>query len=98
MKSEAASAIGLDLEPVAILFTDAKPEGAKQFKQGKWGCVMFYLIQRMDAAAFQPADTIDPAYGQALRRVMRAGVETLAYDVAIDLKTIRIRNRIPVIL
>lgn len=60
-------------------------------------CVMFYLIQRMDAAAFEPADAIDPAYGKALRRVIRAGVEILVYDVEIDLKGIRIRNPIPVV-
>jgi sugar fermentation stimulation protein A len=61
-------------------------------------CVMFYLIQRMDAASFTPADHIDPAYGKTLRRVVEDGVEILAYDVKIDLKCIRIRNRIPIVL
>jgi len=61
-------------------------------------CVMFYLIQRMDAVEFKPADQIDPAYGKALRRVVKDGVEILAYDVKIDLKRIRIRKQIPIVL
>ena len=61
-------------------------------------CVMFYLIQRMDAVEFKPADQIDPAYGKTLRRVVKGGVEILAYDVKIDLKRIRIRKQIPIVL
>jgi len=40
----------------------------------------------------------DPAYGKALRRVVKDGVEILAYDVKIDLKQIRIRKQIPSVL
>ena len=58
-------------------------------------CVMFYFVQRMDATAFQPADAIDPAYGQALRSAVRHGVEILAYDVHIDLREIRLNRRLP---
>ena len=57
-------------------------------------CVMFYFIQRMDAKIFKPADHIDPDYGRGLRRVVRGGVEILAYDVFIDLKGIRLNRRI----
>ncbi|GBC61713.1 DNA/RNA nuclease SfsA [Desulfonema ishimotonii] len=58
-------------------------------------CVMFYLIQRTDANVFRPADEIDPAYGEELRRAVANGVEVLAWDVAIDLKRIRLRRRVP---
>ena len=58
-------------------------------------CVMFYFIQRMDARVFNPADHIDPEYGKGLRRAVRNGVEMLAYDVQIDLKGIRLNQRIP---
>ncbi len=43
MESKVAKVIGLRYEPVAIIMTDTKPQGARQFKEGKWGCVMFML-------------------------------------------------------
>lgn len=58
-------------------------------------CVIFYLIQRMDAKTFQPADHIDPAYGRELRQALKNGVEILVYDTRIDLKTIRLNRKIP---
>lgn len=58
-------------------------------------CVIFYVIQRMDAKIFQPADHIDPAYGRELRQVLKHGVEILVYDTRIDLKTIRLNRKIP---
>ncbi len=44
MQSKLKDAIGIRHEPVAILFSDEKPADAKQFKEGKWGCVMFMLV------------------------------------------------------
>jgi len=58
-------------------------------------CVIFYVIQRMDAKIFQPADHIDPVYGRELRQVLKDGVEILVYDTRIDLKTIRLNRKIP---
>lgn len=57
--------------------------------------VMFYLIQRMDATVFRPADHIDPAYGRELRKAYQNGVEILAYDVILDLEGIRLNGAIP---
>ncbi len=61
-------------------------------------CAMFFLIQRMDAAGFRPADDIDPAYGDALRKAVAAGVEICVYDVFMDETGIRLRQEIPLIL
>lgn len=58
--------------------------------------VMFYLIQRMDATVFRPADHIDAAYGKKLRQVIEQGVEMLVYDVTVDLEKIVLRRRVSV--
>lgn len=58
--------------------------------------LIFFLIQRMDARVFRPADEVDPAYGAGLREVLADGVEALAYDVRVDLRCIRLRGRLPV--
>jgi len=58
--------------------------------------VMFYLVQRMDAEIFSPADVIDPVYGRELRNAVKNGVEILAWDVTIDPTYVRLRRPIPV--
>jgi sugar fermentation stimulation protein A len=66
----------------------------KELRKGS-RCVMFYLVQRMDAKRFSPADHIDPAYGQELRRAFRNGVEILVCDVFLNLEGISINRRLP---
>ncbi len=61
-------------------------------------CVMFYLIQRMDAKIFKPADHIDPDYGRELRHAVENGVEILVYDVRLDLNSISLNRKIPYLL
>jgi sugar fermentation stimulation protein A len=61
-------------------------------------CVMFFLIQRMDAEGFRPADHIDPLYGAELRRARMNGVEILAYDVTINLRRIVLNEHLPIVI
>ena len=44
MKSELRAKLQLQWEPVAISFTDGKPEQAVQFEKGKRGCVASMLV------------------------------------------------------
>lgn len=41
MESKIAAALSLKFGPVALLWTDEKPDAAMQFKEGGWGCVMW---------------------------------------------------------
>lgn len=58
--------------------------------------VLFILVQRGDAEWFGPADHIDPAWGETLRRAAGEGVEALAYRADLDLTGIRLGRRLPV--
>ncbi|MDY7033738.1 MAG: DNA/RNA nuclease SfsA [Thermodesulfobacteriota bacterium] len=46
--------------------------------------VIFYLIQRMDASLFRPADYIDPDYGNELRKAIQNGVQIAAWDIKVS--------------
>lgn len=60
--------------------------------------VIFFLVQRMDAKVFRPADAIDPRYCDRLRRAVKNDLEILAYDVHISLTSISLRKRLPCLL
>ena len=40
MDSRIATELLMATQPVALLFADEKPVGAKEFAPGKWGCVI----------------------------------------------------------
>ena len=44
MESRIAKELKLRYQPVAIIFTDEKPEGALQFKKGIWACIIGMLV------------------------------------------------------
>ena len=58
-------------------------------------CVMFYLVQRMDANLFRPAYHIDLDYGRELRKAEKNGVEIMVYDVVLNLEGISLNQQLP---
>jgi len=58
--------------------------------------VTLFLVQRGDASPFRPADEIDSAYGRALRRAAKTGVELLAYRTESGPETVRVTDAVPV--
>ena len=57
--------------------------------------VIFFLIQRMDAIEFKPADMIDSVYAEKLNKVVENGVEVISKDTIIDKASIKIGRSIP---
>ena len=57
--------------------------------------VMLFVIQRMDADAFDTADDVDKAYGPALREAATRGVEVLCYGCHLSASAIRLDRRVP---
>jgi sugar fermentation stimulation protein A len=73
-------------------------ESLVELRRAGHRAVIFYLVQRMDAGCFSPADRIDPDYGRALRHSLDNGVEALVYDTAIDLAGIALNRSLPLAL
>lgn len=49
-------------------------------QQGLFQTAVLFVVQRPDSLRFQPADQIDPAFGQALRSAHAQGVKILVWD------------------
>lgn len=88
---------GVALFPDAVTVRGARhlDELARLVSLGE-RAVLFVLVQRGDAVAFSPADCIDPAWGRALRKGVREGVELLVYRARLTIETIAIEKRLPV--
>ncbi len=70
-------------------------ELAAQVAQGARAAVLF-VVQRMDCERFTPADEIDPAYGEALRAAVGAGVTALAWRADVSPAGIELAAPLPV--
>ena len=69
----------------------------KAKKEGYRACLLF-LIQRTDAYAFSPNDTVDPEFGKALRKAVNRGVEVYAYFSKFVGNKIRLKDKVKVVL
>ena len=59
-------------------------EELQRLVQGGDRAVIFFFVSRADATSFAPAAHIDPAYADALRSAVAAGVEPLAYTARVS--------------
>jgi sugar fermentation stimulation protein A len=59
---------------------------------------LVFLVQRADCDRVEPADDIDPGYGQTLRAVARAGVEVFALGARVSSRAITVERELPVVL
>ena len=60
--------------------------------------ILLFCVQHTGIERVQPADSIDPVYGETLRMAASKGVEVLAYRANISINEIRLVRSIPVIL
>jgi len=58
--------------------------------------VVLFVVQRVDCRHFEPADDIDPAYGEALREACTRGVEAIAVRARVRARGIRLEERLPI--
>ena len=85
------------------LFPDAVTERGRKHlntlvrvKQSGLRAVMVYVVQRMDVSIFSPAREIDPAYGEALEKAVRRGVEIFVVQARVSPERITYHRTLPV--
>jgi len=85
------------------LFPDAVTERGRKHlntlirvKQSGLRAVMLYVVQRLDVHIFSPARDIDPAYGEALDKAVRHGVEILVVQARVTPEGIHFHKELPV--
>lgn len=57
--------------------------------------VQLFFVQRSDCRRFSPADSIDPAYGAALRRAVANGVEVLVLQARFTKHGMNVGRQLP---
>lgn len=66
-------------------------------KKGERAAVVF-LVQREDALSFSPNDSMDPAFGAALRNALSAGVAARALVCSVIPGSLVLKREIPVVI
>jgi sugar fermentation stimulation protein A len=99
VKSTTLAADGLARFPDAVTERGRKhlEELARVVEAGDRG-VIFFCVSRGDVTRFAPADEIDPAYGETLRRVVGLGVEPIAYSTRVTPDRFELGERLEVVL
>ncbi|MGH8103659.1 MAG: DNA/RNA nuclease SfsA [bacterium] len=58
---------------------------------------VFFLMQRMDASALVPNDSIDPEFGRAFRRALKAGVEARAFRCRVSMRGVELAGPVEIL-
>lgn len=97
---------GVTLEEDGVVrFPDAPSERAvkhvnelaEAVKEG-YEAYMFFVIQMSGVRYFTPNMDTHPAFGEALRKAVAAGVHVMAYDCHVTKNSISLRQEVPVVL
>ncbi len=87
----------------ALAFPDAVTErGRKHLQLLSHACeagyrgVMVFALNRPEGRFFKPADEIDPAYGETLRKVAEQGVELVALRIQHGPQSMQVAGEVPV--
>jgi hypothetical protein len=83
MESAVVKHLEPEFEPVAVVWSDAVPEGARQFKEGRFGCILnlFAEASRRGRIAGGSRDTICCA---GARTALGLGVDLAASEEAVE--------------
>ncbi|HSJ54442.1 MAG TPA: DNA/RNA nuclease SfsA [Anaerolineae bacterium] len=65
--------------------------------QAGYRAAALFIVQRDDARGVRPHDEADPAFGRALREVVKQGVEVVAYGCRVEPGHVEIAERLPVL-
>ncbi len=87
------------------MFPDAPTErGTRHLKelikakeQGN-GAGILFLVQRQDARNFRPNDSHDPAFGRAIRKAVKKGIDVFSYTCKVKENEITLKRAIPICL
>ena len=60
--------------------------------------VLLFVVQRADIKSVQPADAVDPEYGEELRRAVGLGVEVMAWQAEVTVDGVTLARELPVVL
>jgi sugar fermentation stimulation protein A len=88
---------GLELFPDAVTARGLRHVEAlaRLHRRGARAALLF-VVQRADCSEVRPADDIDPAYGRALRRAARGGVEVFALRARVGARGLEMERMLPV--
>ncbi len=97
---------GVTLEDQGIVrFPDAPTargvkhlHGLQRAAQAGLGAYVLFVVQMENVRYLEPNDNTDPAFGEALRQAVQAGVQILAMDCAVTPATMELRKPVPVVL